>query len=418
MPTPPPIVLFDDGLGLLSPLTDLRASFEVRTGALTAIERLGHTAGARMAAWACPPSLQPLVGERIGVPPLGDLRSDDPLLLVNGRCPLLPAAALALARGQALVEERSGHIIAANASLRHAAAVVRSDPAGLTMTKHPGHTLIARPWDIRAFRDACIAHDLAVLAAARRYPSSQSNLHVAPSARVHPSAIFDTETGAILIDEHATIRPGAILVGPAYIGPNSTVLERTLIKANTTIGPWCKVAGEIGGTIFQGFANKAHDGHLGDSWIGEWANLGAGTTNSNLLNTYGEVIARPLGTPTLRGGSGQPGTPILRGGSADDQKLAALSNERTGQQFLGAAIGDHVKTAICTRIMTGVVVGTGTMFAASGPLTGTVPPLSWITDSGTKTFAIEKFIDVAKAAMARRKIVPSEAYLARLRSLA
>ncbi|MFT3685650.1 MAG: hypothetical protein QM783_12110 [Phycisphaerales bacterium] len=81
-------------------------------------------------------------------------------------------------------------------------------------------------------------------------------------------------------------------MGPAYIGSHSTVIERTLVKAHSSIGPWCKVAGEVGGVVFQGFANKAHDGHLGDAFVGEWSNLGAGTTNSNLLNTYGEVTMR------------------------------------------------------------------------------------------------------------------------------
>jgi UDP-N-acetylglucosamine diphosphorylase/glucosamine-1-phosphate N-acetyltransferase len=329
----------------------------------------------------------------MSLPQLGEGGNVGSSLFVNGRCPLLPAAAFTLAHGQALIEAGTGHIIAARGDRANAGAIMRSEIAGLSVVKHEAHALISRPWHIRAFRDACIAHDLERLPAGTPR-GGEYGFRLAPTAKAHPSTIFDTEHGHIVVDEHAVIRPGAILVGPVYIGPHSTVLERSLIKANTAIGPWCKVAGEVGGTIFQGFANKAHDGHLGDSWVGEWANLGAGTTNSNLLNTYGEVVARPLGTDGKAG-----------------------PNERTGQQFLGAMIGDHVKTAICTRIMTGAIVGTGTMFAASGSLSGTIPPLSWITDSGVKPFAIEKLVEVAKAAMGRRKIAPSEAYLARLRSL-
>jgi UDP-N-acetylglucosamine diphosphorylase/glucosamine-1-phosphate N-acetyltransferase len=205
---------------------------------------------------------------------------------------------------------------------------------------------------------------------------------------------LDATLGHIVIDDDAVVRPGAIICGPAYIGPHSHVLDRCLIKPNTVIGPHCKVAGEIGGTIFQGFANKAHDGHLGDSYIGEWANLGAGTTNSNLLNTYGEVIAKAFGP------DGKPG-----------------SNERTGEQFLGAIIGDHGKFAICTRIMTGAIVGTGTMWAATAPVTGTVPRFSWVTDAGVKPFAMAKFIEVARAVMGRRKVAMSAAYIARLTEL-
>ncbi len=390
------VVLFDDGLGELSPLTDLRAAFDVRTGAFTLRERLWRDAGSglTLAAWECPEPLRALVRERMGggAPWIGEMRGSEDVLFINGRCPLVPVEAMALGAGTALVEAESGHIIAARAGLKRAASVVRSDATGLGVVKHSERVLLARPWDVIRFRDRCLAHDLGLLM--RVGGGGAFAFRVDASAKVHPSTIFDVERGHVHIAEGATIRPGAIIVGPASIGPHSTVLERTLIKPGTAIGPWCKVAGEIAGTIFQGYANKAHDGHLGDSWVGEWANLGAGTTNSNLLNTYGEVIARPLGA------GGKPG-----------------SNERTGLQFLGAMIGDHVKTAICTRIMTGAVVGTGTMFAATGPLSGTVPPLSWITDAGMRAFTMEKFLDVAKTVMERRSLSPSQSYEAALRAL-
>ena len=118
------------------------------------------------------------------------------------------------------------------------------------------------------------------------------------------------------------------------------MIDNAIIKPNTVIGPQCKVGGEVGATIFQGSANKAHEGHLGDSWVGKWVNLGAATVNSNLLNTYDEVTMRL---------------------DADD------SRHRTGRQFMGALIGDHVKTAIGTRLMTGTVLGTGAMIATSTP---------------------------------------------------
>ena len=100
------------------------------------------------------------------------------------------------------------------------------------------------------------------------------------------------DTKRIVIADHAVIRPGATIIGPAYIGEHATVLERALIKAHTAVGPWCKVSGEVGGSIFQAYSNKGHEGHLGDSYVGEWVNLGAATTNSNLLNTYSEVVAK------------------------------------------------------------------------------------------------------------------------------
>jgi hypothetical protein len=144
------------------------------------------------------------------------------------------------------------------------------------------------------------------------------------------------------------------------------------------------------GTIFQGLSNKAHEGFLGDSHVGEWVNLGAGTANSNLLNTYQEVIAQR-----------SPGSP----------------RERTGETFLGCVLGDHVKTAICTRIMTGSMVHTGAMHAASGAISGCVPPFACTTDQGRNHFRIEKFLDTARTQMARRAIEPSDVYVRRLTAL-
>ncbi len=418
------VAIFDDGRGLLSPLTDLRACFDIRTGALTTLERLALHARRhdlpQPDALFVPEALADLTREKhptLGVNDPAALAAG--LLLVNGSCPLNDTDSTGVELGEAIVDSASGTIIKAHIRTDRAAIhrILAGDASGLKVHAASNVPTLSRPWHIRAHRDACIAADLAALADAFSSTpppphSSIPRLHIAASAIIHPSVIFDTEPGPIVIADHAIIRPGAIIVGPAYIGPNSSVLERSLIKSNTAIGPCCKVAGEIGGTIFQGYANKSHDGHLGDSYIGEWANLGAGTTNSNLLNTYGDIICRPLGEslggPPLRGGPQNPEPPQSGG----------PPSEHTGQQFLGATIGDHVKTAICTRIMTGAIVGTGTMFAASTPLSGTIPPLSWITDSGTKPFAADKFVQVARTVMARRKIAMSNTYLGRLRELA
>ncbi|QOI99530.1 MAG: hypothetical protein HRU70_03150 [Phycisphaeraceae bacterium] len=400
-------IFFDDGKGLLSPLIDLRASFDVRTGALTSLERLTRWLDLEPIALLTHPRLADLTRERHHTPPAGRdkppavntlPRSEEPRLFINGRCPLPHEVLTTLEPGQSLIESGTGDLIACvcppgefRAFRDHGA------PPGVIIGELDRPALLARPWDVIRFRDACLSHDLEMLADA---PTTDlppavlgigdSVLTISPSASVYPGVTLDLEHGPIVIADHATVRPGATIVGPASIGAHSTVLERALIKAHTAIGPWCKVSGEIGGTIFQGFANKAHDGHLGDAWVGEWVNLGAGTTNSNLLNTYSEVVAAAPG-----------GT-----------------NERTGLTFLGAVIGDHVKAAIATRIMTGAVLGTGGMFARSAPIAGTTPPLAWWTDEGQRAFRPAKFIETALAMMARRKITPTPAYTDLLRGLA
>lgn len=425
---PFPAIIFDDGRGWLSPLTDLRAAFDIRTGVDTTLERFGRSLD--IVALFVPEPLAPLTAERQGLGSRADAALpvnnpasisaiDGPVLMVNGRAPMGAAIAADLKPGQVVREPGSGDIVAAVCRAAQVEGLLAGDAGGLAQALTPamaesfGGTrpmLLGRPWHVRSWRDECLRADLEwhaprrmklVRAAGRPdVPAGTlcmgaNHVAVADGATLAPGVVLDSTLGHIVIDEGAVVRPGAIVCGPACIGPHSHVLDRTLVKPNTVIGPHCKVAGEVGGTIFQGFANKAHDGHLGDSYVGEWVNLGAGTTNSNLLNTYGEVIARAFGP------DGKP-----------------ASNERTGEQFLGAVIGDHCKFAICTRIMTGAIIGIGTMWAATAPVTGSIPRLSWVTDAGVKPHATGKLIDVATTVMARRGVGMSAAHRARLQALA
>lgn len=393
-------IIFDDGKGQLAPLTDLRPAFDVRTGAMRTIERLKLHLKLDVRAMYVPRALKALAPDRHAVPVNTVPPSDKPYLLVNGRCPIPLEAIGELEPGQALRDEASGDLIAARVHADAAKKLLdpeRDDPELDTTTVHE-RVLLSRPWHFRTVRDPAIAADMRILA---RRQSAPLPAHVAVigdaadvvldhRATVHPGVILDTTHGPIVISAEVTVRPGAILCGPCAIGPGSTVLDRCLVKPNTAIGPTCKIAGEVGGCVFQGFANKAHDGHLGDSWLGEWVNLGAGTTNSNLLNTYAEVPARA--TPEGR-------------------------DERTGEQYLGCVLGDHVKTAICTRIMTGAIVHTGAMLAASAPVSGCVPAFTWGTDAGSRLYRFDKFMDVARSMMGRREQTPSQPYAERLEIL-
>jgi UDP-N-acetylglucosamine diphosphorylase / glucose-1-phosphate thymidylyltransferase / UDP-N-acetylgalactosamine diphosphorylase / glucosamine-1-phosphate N-acetyltransferase / galactosamine-1-phosphate N-acetyltransferase len=400
-------IFFDDGLGLLSPLTDLRASFDVRTGAFTTLERHCRVLGLVPVSLMVPSHLADVTRERhAAVHPGAEKpvsvnalpRSSEPRLFINGRCPLPYDFIAALEPGQAVVESGSRHLIAAvvepaefreflqNGALPVPASGEREAPA-----------LISRPWHVITFRDRCLDTDLETLTGVseRELPPGVLGIGehpqiIAPTAVVYPGVTLDMEKGPVVVADHAVVRPGATIIGPAFIGEHATVLDKALIKPHTVLGPWCKAAGEVGGVLFQAYSNKGHEGHLGDAYVGEWVNLGAGTTNSNLLNTYSEVIAKAPG-----------------GG-----------NERTGLQFLGAIIGDHVKTAISTRIMTGSILQTGGMFAQSAPVVGTSARFAWATDAGVKTFRFDKFVDTARAMMARRKTEPSEAALSLLASLA
>lgn len=398
-------IIYDDGLGELGVLTDLRAAFDIRTGALTNLERLTRLGGLTAVSLMCPAELVEVCREAHD-----GMLVDDPRLLtgyeqgdllVNGRCCYALEDFTQLEQGQCLVERSSGQVIAYRPTgFEDAKEFVAGFAARGSADYVERGVLLHRPWHVRTYLEDALTTDLVAMSAGTEEPElrgvlayGQAPLHVHQHAKVYPGAIFDCEHGPVVVDEHATVRPGAIVIGPSYIGPHATVLDRALVKASSAIGPWCKVAGEVGGVIFQGFCNKAHDGHLGDAYVGSWVNLGAGTTNSNLLNTYGEVTMRVSPKHSM---------------------------EKTGRQFLGCIIGDHVKTAICTRIMTGCTLGTGAMYAATAAASGFVPRFGWITDdapAGTKSFRYEKFEEVARAAMARRKLAPGLPMQERLKYL-
>jgi UDP-N-acetylglucosamine diphosphorylase/glucosamine-1-phosphate N-acetyltransferase len=195
-------------------------------------------------------------------------------------------------------------------------------------------------------------------------------------ATLEPGVVFDVREGPVVIEQHAYVASGTRLVGPVYVGPGSEVLGHSV--RGSVIGPRCKVRGEISTSVFLGYANKAHDGFVGHSVIGRWVNLGAGTTTSNLKNTYGPVRLRP------------PAGPV-----------------ETGRQFLGSLIGDHAKTAIGTQLDTGTLVGAGAnVFGAARPAKY-VPPFAW-GETGER-MGRQAFLTIAERVLPRRGVPVTDA---------
>lgn len=192
---------------------------------------------------------------------------------------------------------------------------------------------------------------------------------------VEPGAVFDVRHGPAVVEQHAYVMSGTRLEGPVYVGPGTEVLGG-VIRASV-LGPRCRVRGEVSATAFLGYANKAHEGFVGHSVIGRWVNLGAGTTTSDLKNTYGPVRLRlPSGTV------------------------------ETGRQFLGSLIADHAKTAIGTQLDTGTVVGLGAnIFGATRP-PKQVPPFAW-GDAGER-MTRDAFLKIAERVLPRRQVTVSE----------
>jgi hypothetical protein len=191
------------------------------------------------------------------------------------------------------------------------------------------------------------------------------------NAAVEPGVVFDVRHGPIVLDEGVEVRNGTRLEGPLYAGPGTRLLGGFLRAS--VFGPECRVRGEVAASVFLGYANKAHDGFVGHSVVGHWVNLGAGTTTSNLKNTYGEVRLEVAG-----------------------------ARIPTGRLNLGTLFGDHAKTAIGTMLATGTVVSAGAnVFGAQGP-PKYVPPFAW--GSGGERVSEEGFLTVAERVLARRNV--------------
>ena len=245
------------------------------------------------------------------------------------------------------------------------------------------------PWDYIRWLPALLEDDIMRLArgalggAAMQIPYEPPPEHAAvlgeypvcflAGAVVEPHVVLDATAGPILVGRKSSVQAFTRLVGPCFVGPGSTIAGGDV--RGSAIGPVCKVRGEVSASIFVGYANKGHEGFVGHSCLGEWANLGAGTTTSNLKNTYGAVsVDTPHGV------------------------------RETGMQFLGTLFGDHVKTGIGTRLTTGTIVGAGANIHGSRMPPKLVPPFAWGDTPPYRTYDIEKFLVVAERAMERRAV--------------
>ncbi len=205
---------------------------------------------------------------------------------------------------------------------------------------------------------------------------SKQEVYIAPGALVHPMVVIDAAGGPVYIDEGAEIHPFTRIEGPCYIGPKSILLGAKCREGNS-IGPVCRVGGEVEESIIHGYSSKYHDGFLGHAYVGEWVNLGALTTNSDLKNDYSNVSVS------------------LDGHDSID----------TGSIKVGSLIGDHTKTSIGTLFNTGAYVGAMTLVAATGkPLPKFIPSFAWFLEGVvTKGFGKKRLYETARTAMGRRK---------------
>lgn len=255
-------------------------------------------------------------------------------------------------------------------------------------------------WDLFQLNGLQIKRDLELI----NLPGDYSNTPISPtatlensdqifieeSAAIEAGAILNAEQGPIYIGKNATIMAGSMIRGPVAVCDEATVKMGAKIYGDTTIGPVCKVGGEVNNCIFHSYTNKAHDGFVGNSLFGQWCNLGADTNTSNLKNNY---------------------SPIRISNWTDEKEI------ETGQQFFGAVLGDHTKTAINTQLNTGTICGVScNIFSADFP-PKYIPSFSWVGSNVIQTYRLEKACEAMEAMMARRDVEFTEEYKALMQQI-
>jgi UDP-N-acetylglucosamine diphosphorylase/glucosamine-1-phosphate N-acetyltransferase len=371
------VLLFDDPAirPHLLPFTFTRPVAALRCGILTLAEKWQRRLGAPTVGHLTQPYLQAKF-------PAGEVAG--PALVINGAvCPddLLARQVLALTPGQGLYCDEV--LVAAHlADAGQVAELIQDGLREHVQVAEPV-TVISRPWHLFLRNGAEIRRDFALLTAGRTSQPvgdaptivyAPENIFIEEGVKIR-AAILNAENGPIYLGRNSEVQEGAILKGPLALGEGAVVNAGARLRGDNTIGPYCKVGGEIGNSILMGYSNKGHDGYLGNSVIGEWCNLGADTNTSNLKNNY---------------------APVKVWSHADHRFV------NTGQTFCGLLMGDHAKAGINTMFNTGTVVGVGAnIFGAGFPRTF-IPSFSWGGASGFDTFKLGKFAEVAERVMGRR----------------
>lgn len=358
----------------LLPFTYTRPVSEIRTGIFTIREKWEKTMGQTVGFLTLPY----LSGK------FPHLHADENLYLNGG---LIPTSELVseikdLPEGIALVHKKT---VLAYRTSNELETIVSFEflREGKTREVKSKPFLIQFPWEIFSRNGEAFLEDMKLLDKTflpnPEFPGlviigNPEHLKVEPGAKIGP-CIINVETGPVVVGKNAEIMEGCLVRGPLYLGEGAILKMGAKIYGPTTIGPHCKVGGEVNNSVIFGNSNKAHDGFLGNSVIGEWCNLGADTNNSNLKNNYSEVRIWDYASGEFR---------------------------NTGLQFCGIMMGDHTKCAINTTFNTGTVIGVNANVFGFGFPSKFVPSFSWDGADQLDTYNLETACEVAERVMSRR----------------
>jgi UDP-N-acetylglucosamine diphosphorylase/glucosamine-1-phosphate N-acetyltransferase len=240
-------------------------------------------------------------------------------------------------------------------------------------------------WDLYQLNENVLKQDFAVITNNRKSQKlSKSNTLIGPPSALFieegaiiEGAMLNTLTGPIYVAQNAEIMEGSLIRGGLALGENASVKMGAKIYGATSIGPYCKVGGELNNVIFQSFSNKGHDGFLGNSVVGAWCNIGADTNTSNLKNNYSNVKTYSY---------------------TDKTEI------QTDIQFMGLFMGDYSKSGINTMFNTASNIGVCCNVFGSGFPDKHIPSFSWVNSDQITSFDLKKSITAANNMMTRRNL--------------
>jgi len=260
-------------------------------------------------------------------------------------------------------------------------------------------TILKNSWELFQINGKQIVHDLSLLEKKRvgdsaKFPHAilinPDQIYIEEGAVIEPGAMLYAEKGPIYVGKNAQIMANSVVRGPSAICEGSVVKMGAKIYEDTTIGPVCKVGGEIANVIFHSYSNKSHDGYAGNSVFGQWCNLGADTNTSNLKNNYSTV-------------------------KVVDWKTNKEYD--TGQQFIGTIMGDHSKTGINSMLNTGTLCGVCCNLFSDDYPPKFVPSFSWVSGNDIVPYHFDKAIEAMEKMMARRSVQLTPAYYKMMKDL-
>jgi UDP-N-acetylglucosamine diphosphorylase / glucose-1-phosphate thymidylyltransferase / UDP-N-acetylgalactosamine diphosphorylase / glucosamine-1-phosphate N-acetyltransferase / galactosamine-1-phosphate N-acetyltransferase len=397
------ICLFEDySISTLLPLTHLHPDFDLRCGMYTGRERVRQVFPDEELTPFTRNALVDVLAERTGLSVntemqqnlfirgnallqselVGQLRAHrdrDMLFLCDGEM----IAATVVTEG---FREKLFHSIFAGLSRRADSPTLMRLPErdiAVVPARELQVDLLRFPWDIIGHNESMLRYDAELTALGSVDASTQvsksaellapERIRVGGDARISSGVILDASEGPIVIDNAAVIQPHAVVLGPAYIGAHALIKVGARVCGGSSIGPSCKIAGEVEGSIFHSFANKQHDGFVGHSYFAPWTNLGADTNTSDLKNNYSLIRA------------------TLEGREFD-----------TGCMFLGTVMADHSKCGINTMFNTGTVVGVGCNIYGGDFPPKFLPSFTWGGADMLTEYDFKRFCTVAAIVMQRR----------------